>query len=207
MTMMMMMMMMMMMAMMMMHDDHDDDDDPWWWWWWWWWWQCKKQVVFWNHDDTFSHATWAKSSFRYSGMLIFCPYNVHFLHGREKVGNPSSLGDFGGKIRSKCRGIHGSWVGPWLPFSAFTFCWPMSPLLGRRKPLQHGSWWGQPVSSQGILGCFCRCWKIFVAVFVGALLGECQTGPFLLRFFSHALTPKVRHRIIFSPSALPAIFA
>ena len=20
-------------------------------------------------------------------MLIFCPYNVHFLHGREKVGN------------------------------------------------------------------------------------------------------------------------
>ena len=55
-------------------------------------WRCtwdnvKKQVVFWNHDDTFSHATWAKSSFRYSGMLIFCPYNVHFLHGREKLGN------------------------------------------------------------------------------------------------------------------------
>ena len=55
-------------------------------------WRCtwdnvKKQLVFWNHDDTFSHATWAKSSFRYSGMLIFCPYNVHFLHGREKVGN------------------------------------------------------------------------------------------------------------------------
>ena len=80
----------MMMMMMMMHDDHDDDvdddddgddhdddDDD----------NVKKQVVFWNHDDTFSHATLAKSSFRYSGMLIFCPYNVHFLHGREKVGN------------------------------------------------------------------------------------------------------------------------
>ena len=56
-------------------DDDDDDDN------------VKKQVVFWNHDDTFSHATLAKSLFRYSGMLIFCPYNVHFLHGREKVGN------------------------------------------------------------------------------------------------------------------------
>ena len=73
---------MMMMLMMMIHDDDDDDgdddDDD----------NVKKQVVFWNHDDTFSHATLAKSSFRYSGMLIFCPYNVHFLHGREKVGNP-----------------------------------------------------------------------------------------------------------------------
>ena len=67
--------------MMMIHDDDDDgdddDDDD----------NVKKQVVFWNHDDTFSHATLAKSSFRYSGVLIFCPYNVHFLHGREKVGN------------------------------------------------------------------------------------------------------------------------
>ena len=73
-------MMMLMMMMMMIHDDDgddDDDDDD----------NVKKQVVFWNHDDTFSHATLAKSSFRYSGMLIFCPYNVHFLHGREKVGN------------------------------------------------------------------------------------------------------------------------
>ena len=87
---------MLIMMMMMIHDDHDDDDDDddddhdddddddddnvkWW--------HCKKQVVFWNHDDTFSHATWAKSSFRYSGMLIFCPYNVHFLHGRETAGN------------------------------------------------------------------------------------------------------------------------
>ena len=75
-----MMMMMMTLVMMMIHDDDDDgddDDDD----------NVKKQVVFWNHDDTFSHATLAKSSFRYSGMLIFCPYNVHFLHGREKVGN------------------------------------------------------------------------------------------------------------------------
>ena len=76
----------------------------WWWWWWWWWWSMMmmmmmmihdddddddvKKVVFWNHDDAFSHATLAKSSFCYSGMLIFCPYNVHFLHGRETVGNP-----------------------------------------------------------------------------------------------------------------------
>ena len=67
----------MMMMMIMIHDDDDDDDDD----------NVKKQVVFWNHDDTFSHATFAKSSFRCSGMLIFCPYNVHFLHGREKVGN------------------------------------------------------------------------------------------------------------------------
>ena len=74
---------MMTMIMMMIHDDHDHDDDDdtvkWW--------HFKKQVVFWNHDDTFSHATWAKSSFRYSGMLIFCPYNVHFLHGRETAGH------------------------------------------------------------------------------------------------------------------------
>ena len=75
-TMILMMMMMMMMMMTNDHDDDDDDDD-----------NLKKQVVFWNHDDTFSHATLAKSSFRYSGMLIFHPYNVHFLHGREKVGN------------------------------------------------------------------------------------------------------------------------
>ena len=75
--------MMMLMMMMMIHDDDgdDDDDDD----------NVKKQVVFWNHDDTFSHATLAKSSFRYSGMLIFCPYNVHFLHGREKVGNLVTL--------------------------------------------------------------------------------------------------------------------
>ena len=77
--------MMMMMMMLMILDDHDvdddDDDDNEKWW------HGKKQVVFWNHDDTFSHATWAKSSFGYSGMLIFCPYNEHVLHGRETAGN------------------------------------------------------------------------------------------------------------------------
>ena len=62
------MMMMIMMMMMMSHDDDDVDVDDvtvkWW--------QCKKQVVFWNHNDTFSHATWCK-------IMVSLQRHAHFL--------------------------------------------------------------------------------------------------------------------------------
>ena len=48
----------------------------------------KKQVVFWNDDDAFSHAGCAKSLFRYSGVLIFYSHHEHFSHGREMVVDP-----------------------------------------------------------------------------------------------------------------------